>query len=146
VAIARALGERPERVFRMAGLLPALPRNEEEEKEAIALLRRLSPEMRTVALNILQSMLPDRQPPQIQLAEPPAAYHLDSIDEEILNFLIEFPELHDLIRVAKQKLSEQSLRALLYNIRIFASNAAERDEFKQLHMQLSELFSRLDLE
>ena len=57
-ALARALGERPERIFRLAGLLPSLPPAVEEEREAVAILRDLPPELRTAAMRMLRSLKP----------------------------------------------------------------------------------------
>jgi transcriptional regulator with XRE-family HTH domain len=50
-AIARALGEPPEKVFRLAGLLPALPATEDEMLNDITeAFKRLSPEKRREVL------------------------------------------------------------------------------------------------
>jgi transcriptional regulator with XRE-family HTH domain len=61
-ALARALDEPPERVFRLAGLLPPLPPEVEEEQEAVRLLRELSPELRAVAIRMLRSLQPGTPP------------------------------------------------------------------------------------
>jgi transcriptional regulator with XRE-family HTH domain len=58
-AIARALDEPPEQIFRMAGLLPSLPPPVEEEREAVRILRSLSPDLRAVAMRLLRSLNPD---------------------------------------------------------------------------------------
>ena len=62
-ALARALGEPPERIFRLAGLLPALPPAVEEEREAVRILRGLSPELRSAALRMLRSLGPPARGP-----------------------------------------------------------------------------------
>lgn len=50
-AIARALGEPPEKVFRLAGLLPSLPTSEDELLDEVAeTFKRLSPEKRREVL------------------------------------------------------------------------------------------------
>jgi transcriptional regulator with XRE-family HTH domain len=67
-AIARALGEPPERIFRLAGLLPGLPAPVEEEREAVRILRGLSPDLRAVAMRLLRSLKPESPHPP-----PPAA-------------------------------------------------------------------------
>ena len=66
-AIARALNESPEKIFRMAGLLPPLPRSVEEEREAVRILRALPPDMRAVAMRLLRSLKPD-----LPYAPPPS--------------------------------------------------------------------------
>jgi hypothetical protein len=57
-ALARALDEPPERIFRLAGLLPALPPEVEEETEAVRILRTLPPDLRAVAMRMLRSLRP----------------------------------------------------------------------------------------
>jgi transcriptional regulator with XRE-family HTH domain len=61
-ALARAVDEPPERIFRLAGLLPPLPPMVEEEQEAVRLLRGLSPELRAVAMRMLRSLQPGASP------------------------------------------------------------------------------------
>ncbi len=55
-AIARALGEAPEKVFRRAGLLPALPAPEDDAtlRELVEYTRQLSREERTQVLQYAQ--------------------------------------------------------------------------------------------
>lgn len=142
-AIARAFGEPPEKVFRIAGLLPAQPPAVEEEKEAIAILRSLSPELRTVTMNILRSLTPTTQP-QPLLAEIPAIYDANfNLEIEIQQLITQYPELVPILTEAREKLSEKSLRALVYNIRIFITATGERASFSELHKQLSDLFAKL---
>jgi transcriptional regulator with XRE-family HTH domain len=62
-AIAGALDKSPEDVFRLAGLLPPLPPAVKEEREAIGLLRNLSPDLRAAALRMLRSLQPETAPP-----------------------------------------------------------------------------------
>jgi len=62
-ALARALDEPPERVFRLAGLLPPLPPAVEEEREAVRILRGLSPDLREAALRMLRGLRPGAVPP-----------------------------------------------------------------------------------
>jgi len=62
-ALARALDEPPERVFRLAGLLPPLPPPVEEEREAVRILRGLSPDLREAALRMLRGLRPGAVPP-----------------------------------------------------------------------------------
>ena len=57
-ALARALDEPPERIFRLAGLLPALPPEVEEEQEAVRLMRGMTPDLRAVAIRMLRSLQP----------------------------------------------------------------------------------------
>jgi transcriptional regulator with XRE-family HTH domain len=56
IKVARAMGERPEHILRLAGLLPSLPPEVEEEQEAIQILRELSPQARTAALSMLRGL------------------------------------------------------------------------------------------
>jgi transcriptional regulator with XRE-family HTH domain len=69
-ALARALDEPPERIFRLAGLLPPLPPEVEEETEAVRILRSLPPELRAVALRMLRSLRPG-SPRAPAAPEPP---------------------------------------------------------------------------
>lgn len=59
--IARAFGERPEVVFRKAGLLPAssgkMSDLTEEEKELVESYRQLSPSNKPIALGILKDLM-----------------------------------------------------------------------------------------
>ena len=59
-ALARALDLPPERVFRLAGLLPPLPPAVEEEQEAVRILRRLPPDLREAAMRMLRGLRPGR--------------------------------------------------------------------------------------
>lgn len=55
-AIARALGEPPDRVFRAAGLLPPVPPPVSEEQEALHILRQLPGVARDAALAMLRGL------------------------------------------------------------------------------------------
>jgi transcriptional regulator with XRE-family HTH domain len=57
-AFAHALDETPERIFRLAGLLPPMSPTVEEEREAVAILRSLPAELRLVAMRMLRSLRP----------------------------------------------------------------------------------------
>jgi transcriptional regulator with XRE-family HTH domain len=61
-ALARALDEPPERIFRMAGLLPPLSPEVEGEQEAVRILRGLSPDLRVAAMRMLRSLRPGASP------------------------------------------------------------------------------------
>ncbi|MBN1657201.1 MAG: hypothetical protein JXA93_02310 [Anaerolineae bacterium] len=52
-----ALNESPEKLFRLAGLLPSLPPSIEEELEAISLLRSLPDETRQNVLSLLRDLV-----------------------------------------------------------------------------------------
>jgi hypothetical protein len=52
-----ALNESPEKLFRLAGLLPSLPPSIEEELEAISLLRSLPGETRQNAIALLRDLV-----------------------------------------------------------------------------------------
>ena len=61
-ALARALDKQPERIFRLAGLLPPLPPAVEEEQEAVRILRGLSPDLREAAMRMLRGLRPGVSP------------------------------------------------------------------------------------
>lgn len=76
-AFAHALDETPERIFRLAGLLPPMAPAVEEEREAVAILRSLPTELRLVAMRMLRSLRPGvshaPQAPQPVRQDEPAA-------------------------------------------------------------------------
>lgn len=57
VSVARALGEEPEDMLRLAGILPPLPPAVKEEREAVRLFRRFDPQTREVILATLRCLL-----------------------------------------------------------------------------------------
>jgi transcriptional regulator with XRE-family HTH domain len=57
VSVARALGEEPEDILRLAGILPPLPPAVREERETVCLLRRFDPRAREVILVTLRCLL-----------------------------------------------------------------------------------------
>jgi len=65
IAIARALGEPPERLLRLAGILPQLPPAVAEEREALDLFRRLSSELRRAIMDTMRSLRGIRTAPHI---------------------------------------------------------------------------------
>lgn len=80
VGIARALGEPPEKILRLARLLPALPPAIAEEGEAINLFRRLDGRARKVIVATMRSLLglpatPSADEPQT--LDELLAYHLE---------------------------------------------------------------------
>jgi transcriptional regulator with XRE-family HTH domain len=64
-----ALNESPEKLFRLAGLLPSLPPAIEEELEAISLLRSLPGETRQNVISLLRDLV---HGPQVTQARAPA--------------------------------------------------------------------------
>lgn len=56
LGVAQALGERPERVLRLAGLLPPIAPEVAEEEQACRVLRELSPGGRVLALELLRTL------------------------------------------------------------------------------------------
>ena len=142
-AIARTLGEPPENVFRMAGLLPSVSLPAYEAKEVLYLFQSLPEDLRTIALTIMRAlqlgpeMIAETRPPY--RSQPAISLELDA---ELSAFLSEFPELQEIIDDARHILSETALRALITNVRIFSSRANEREEFASLHRQLSDMFNR----
>lgn len=57
LAVARALKDEPEKLMRMAGLLPALPPEVAEEEEAVTLFRRLDRRLRETVLITMRNLL-----------------------------------------------------------------------------------------
>lgn len=74
MGIAKALGEAPETVLRLAGLLPPLPPAVEGEQEVMRLFRRLSDEARGVIVATMRNLLgmaaPTRYPALGESREP----------------------------------------------------------------------------
>jgi len=56
VGVARAFGERPEAVLRLAGLLPPVPATVAEEDEILAIVRHLPSVKREAALDMLRGL------------------------------------------------------------------------------------------
>lgn len=59
-AIAQALNEPPEKVFRLAGLLPPLPPGDGDVEEITEIARRLAPDRRKQALDFLRYLFKKR--------------------------------------------------------------------------------------
>jgi transcriptional regulator with XRE-family HTH domain len=57
VSVARALGEQPEDMLRLAGILPPLPPAVREEREFVRLFRTFDPQAREVILATLRCLL-----------------------------------------------------------------------------------------
>lgn len=72
--IARTLGEQPENILRLAGLLSPLPPPVEHEQEALSLFRSLPADLRATALRLLRSLKPGDGVYRPALAEMPASY------------------------------------------------------------------------
>ena len=92
VAIARALHVPPETVFRRAGLLPPLPPEVEEEREVIAIWRRLPASVRRTVATMLRG-LAGQAPGPGALTDPGE----DHIADDILipELLEEFRQIPD---------------------------------------------------
>jgi len=56
IGVARAFGERPEMVLRLAGLLPPIPDAVDEESEILSIVRHLPPAKREAALDMLRGL------------------------------------------------------------------------------------------
>jgi transcriptional regulator with XRE-family HTH domain len=99
LAIAQALGKRPEAVYRLAGLLPPLPPSVEEEEEALSILRNLSARTRILVMILLRALqTADRQPPDAhdreEFTTAPEVQTGDADDWELeLQLLEEFRRL-----------------------------------------------------
>jgi transcriptional regulator with XRE-family HTH domain len=71
VSVARALGEEPEDMLRLAGILPPLPPAVKEEREAVRLFRRFDPPARGMILTTLRCLLGLPSAPSRALEERP---------------------------------------------------------------------------
>jgi len=66
VSIAHALGESPEDMLRLAGILPSIPPEVAEEREIIAIVRSLTdPTQRQIVLDMLRGLV--KRPPPVTL-------------------------------------------------------------------------------
>lgn len=81
VGIARALGEQPEHVLRLAGYLPSLPPEATEEKEVISIFRSLPRHRRESALAMLRGLGGRTSPPPVHGST--AQSSLSHLDREI---------------------------------------------------------------
>jgi transcriptional regulator with XRE-family HTH domain len=87
-ALARGLDEPPERIFRLAGLLPPLPPAVEEEHEAVRILRGLPSDLRAAAMRILRSLVPGASPTPVPGGpDPTGARSLDRDRDPYLEVL-----------------------------------------------------------
>jgi transcriptional regulator with XRE-family HTH domain len=127
LAIARALREPPERVFRLAGLLPPLPSSVEEEQEALVILRTLPSRTRATVMTQLRALAGHHQPAS-QRTSPPASTPIDEADLED-QLLEEFRRLpSDWQQHAIEEVERlQSLHTLTVRI-IGDEDEAEEDE------------------
>lgn len=112
LGISHALGESPEKIFRLAGLLPSLPDPVAEEREMIHIIRHMSADTRSLIFTMLRSLRPINNH---MLAEPPIPYHFQpDIEQDINRFLAEHPELEDIFTQARLELNNETLYALIY--------------------------------
>lgn len=65
-----------------------------------------------------------------------AVAHLRPLDQEIEEFLQEYPRLRFVIEYAKSMLSEHAVRTLMDNTRFFVTHPAEREAFAKIHIEL----------
>ncbi len=145
-SIAKPLDQKPEDLARLAGLLPPPLPAVEEEREVIEILRSLPADLRSIVLRLMRSLQPSTP---IAVAEEQAEYqaYRKGVNEEIVTFLKDFPELKVVIEEAlRRNLSDQTIRALMANVRIFVSSREERIAFAQIHKRLSESFARIATE
>lgn len=89
VGIARAFGQPPEDVLRLAGLLPSLPPAVAEEREALTLLRGLSPTVRGIVMTILRAVGRTSSSPPLP---PVATDQGDVLTTEILEEISRIPD------------------------------------------------------
>lgn len=80
------------------------------------------------ALNVVREAT-GRQP----VTKTAVATHLLPLEEEIEEFLQEFPKLQNIIEHARARLSDQAMRALMDNIRFFVTHPKERKAFAEAH-------------
>lgn len=147
-AIAPVFGQEKETLFRWAGLLPPLLQPTKEEREVLTALRDLSPETRAVILQIIRSLkstsnLLQSTGQSAIMANNPLPPNLPTLDDEIRQFLVDFPELRSIMEEAQEHLSDVAIRALMANVKIVISNPAERLRFIEFHKELSAVFDVL---
>lgn len=65
IGIARALGELPERVLRLAGILPPLPPSVQEEHALVQHLRRMSATDRDAVVRMVEGLASASTPPRL---------------------------------------------------------------------------------
>lgn len=138
-----------EDVLRLSGGLPPLPQATKEEREVLAVLRDLPPEVRTIIVQMIRSLkgtsalLKVAAPPAIMTSDPPPPT-LPTLDEEIERFLADFPEQAEIIEEARAyKLSEVAIRALIYNVRLVITDPTERMSFEKFQRRLSQMFEEI---
>ena len=84
VGVARALGERPEVVLRIAGLLPSLPEAVAEEEECLAIYRELPAGDRRTVLAMVRGLYGRHRPlPAVGEESVPYTPEPDPIDTEL---------------------------------------------------------------
>jgi transcriptional regulator with XRE-family HTH domain len=142
VAVARAFGEPPEKVFRLAGLLPPLPPPVAEEHEALAILRNLPGQARTLVMTQLRALA--GRPTYPAVAEPAPQYNTpplgeghdvpiagegeSSLDRQLLREFQSLPEEWQTEALEEIK----RLRRLSRRVRIIGDDEEEEEEKENL--------------
>lgn len=131
VGIARALEEPPEKLFRLAGLLPKLPPAVEEEREALGILRQLPAATRQNALAMLRALASTRNPvPLPAIAEAPTPYN-PTEDQLERDLLLEFRKLPDQWQQEALRELERLHRLSTLQVRIIGDESEEQSEHAQ---------------
>ena len=91
VALARAVDVPPERVFRLAGLLPPAPPELDEELELRTLFQRLDEGMRQVALDVMRVLGARAPRARGSVAEPRAETLSDRLARDIAQTVEKMP-------------------------------------------------------
>jgi transcriptional regulator with XRE-family HTH domain len=78
VAVARALGEPPEDILRLAGILPPLPPAVQEEREIVRLVRSIGDQTRQTVMTMLRALAGVRQPVDASTVEPREPYQAEN--------------------------------------------------------------------
>lgn len=125
IGLGRVFGVPPEDVLREARVLPPLPPAVKEEREVIAILRSLSPDTRAVVVKMIGALKETvGQTPLTQIKESAMiTNNTPGIDEEIKQFLVEYPEQRPIIQEAQEHpLGDEAIRAIMYNVRLSAAS------------------------
>ena len=105
LSIARAFREPPEKIFRLAGLLPSLPPPVEPEHEALGILRQLPVPDRNNAITMLRA-LAGRAPATVREPPPPYASAQEGQPDDLERQLL------DEFRRLPQEWQEEAIREI----------------------------------
>ena len=125
VKVANAFGESPEQALRLAGHLPRLPAPVAEEREALALFRRLEPQMRAGMLAALRACADYSEP---RAPEPTDPHALSGSARDKLN------EMFATMTVAELRLAYNGVMRRLREIEGQESQET-KETVQQVHLE-----------